>query len=98
MKIKKGQICKICIVKRRGGQEEFDEKKAYASVYSASRVGGLKEKEAERLADKITKQVKKWVDKKKLIDSKQIFTLVVKLLNKENKEVAFLYETHRDVS
>ena len=96
--MKKGQICKICIVKRRGVQEEFDEKKVYASVYSASRVGGLKEKDAEKLADKVTKHVRKWVDKKKLIDSKDIFRQVVSLLNKENKEVAFLYETHRDVS
>ena len=91
MKMEKVAICKICIVKRKGGQEEFDEKKVYASVYSASRVDGLKEKEAERLADKITKQVKKWVDRKKLIDSKQIFKTVVSLLNKETKEVAFLH-------
>ncbi len=96
--MKQRKVCKICIVKRRGGQEEFDEKKVYGSVYSAALVGGLKEKEAEKIADKITKQVNKWVDKKNLIDSKQIFTLVVSLLNKENKEVAFLYETHRDVS
>ena len=96
--MKKGSICKICIVKRKGHQEEFDEKKVYASVYAASRVGSLTEKEAEKLADKITKQVKKWVDKKKLLDSKQIFNLVVNLLNKENKEIAFLYETHRDIS
>jgi len=96
--MKKGKICKICIVKRKGHQEEFDEKKIYASVYSACLVDGLKEKEAERLADKITKQLKKWIDKKKLVDSKDIFNQVTKLLNKENKEVAFLYETHRDVS
>ncbi len=94
----KNKICKICIVKRRGGTEEYDEKKIYASVYSAFMVNGLAERDAEKAADKITKQVTKWVDKKKSIDSKDIFRQVVSLLKKEDKEVAFLYETHRDVS
>ena len=94
----KKEVCRVCIVKRRGGVEEFDEKKVYASAYSAAMAGGLKEKEAEKLADTITKQLKKWLGKKKAVNSKDIFGEGVSLLKKQNKEVAFLYETHRDVS
>ena len=96
--MKNGKICKICIVKRKGHQEEFDEKKVYASDYAACLVGSLKEKEAEKIAEKVTRQVKNWVSKKQIIGSKDIFRLVVSLLKNQNKEVAFLYETHRDVS
>lgn len=95
---KKPKICKICIVKRKGHSEEFDEKKIYASVYAACMAGGLEESGCEKMADKVSKQIKKWVDRKKSIDSKEIFGFVVRLLRKENKEVAFLYETHRDLS
>ena len=94
----KNKICKICIVKRKGQSEEFDEKKVYASVYSAAMANGLGEKQSEKLANKITKLIKKWVDKKKSIDSKDIFKQVVSLLKKEDKDAAFLYETHRDIS
>ncbi len=94
----KNKICKICIVKRKGQSEEFDEKKVYASVYSAARANGLTEKDSEKLAERIAKQIKKWIGNKKSIDSKSIFKQVVTLLKKQNKEAAFLYETHRDVS
>ena len=96
--MEKPKICKICIVKRKGHSEEFDEKKVYGSVYAACMAGDLHEKGCEKMAGKISKQIKKWADKKKSIDSKEIFGLAVRLLKKENKEVAFLYETHRDVS
>lgn len=98
MKKNNKKICKICIVKRKGHSEEFDEKKVYASVYSAARANGLTEKDSEKLADKTAKEIKKWVDRKKSIDSKEIFKTVVRLLKKQNREAAFLYETHRDVS
>ena len=94
----KVKVCRICIVKRKGHTQEFDEKKVYASVYSAAMANGLGEKESEKLAEKITRQIKKWVDKKKSINSKDIFKQVVSLLKKEDKEAAFLYETHRDLS
>lgn len=94
----KNKICRICIVKRKGHSEEYDQKKVYASVYSAFMTNGFSEREAEKKADEITKQVTKWVDKKKSIDSGEIFRVVANLMKKEDKEAAFLYETHRDVS
>ena len=85
-------------MKRRGHTEEYDQKKVYASVYAAFMTNGLSEKDSEKKADNITKEVTKWVDSKKSIDSKDIFRVVVSLMKKEDREAAFLYETHRDLS
>lgn len=52
------------IVKRKGHQEHFDERKAYASIYFASRSAHLGEKEAETLANKVVSELKTYLDKK----------------------------------
>ena len=92
------KTCKMCIVKRAGHTEEFDEKKAYGLVYWAARSSHLSEKEAESIAEKVTKALKKWVDKKKEIDSDKIFEFLCSELRKHNGDVAFMYETHRDIA
>jgi len=86
------------IVKRKGKKEKFDVKKIYGSAYAACLNCHVKEKECERTADKISKSIKKWVGSKKIVSSEQIFKQVVKELKKYNKDAAFMYETHRDIS
>ncbi len=88
----------IHIVKRQGHFELFDEKKVYASVYSACLAGQFPKTRCEAMAEAVTKDVKKWVDDKEEVSSDQIFRQIVKLLKKEDKGVGFLFETHRDIS
>lgn len=86
------------IVKRRGHKEEYDERKVYASSYAACRNAHLPEKEAESIADKVTKDIENWIEDKDEVDSKQIFEEVTKSLAKYNEDASFMYETHLDVS
>lgn len=88
----------MCIVKRAGHTEEFDEKKAYGSVYWAARSSHLSEKDAEAIAEKVAKALKKWTVRKKEMDSNEIFSFICNELKKHNSDVAFMYETHRDIA
>jgi transcriptional regulator NrdR family protein len=85
------------IVKRRGKKEKFDEKKVYASVYSSCMDCDLSAPEAERIAQKMTDEVKKFIKGKKTVNSTQIFGFVIQKLAREHEAVAFMYETHREV-
>ncbi|MBI2076626.1 MAG: hypothetical protein HYT72_05265 [Candidatus Aenigmarchaeota archaeon] len=89
---------KIRIVKRRGHLEEYDQKKVYGSCYGACYATGLTAKECEAIAEAVAKEASRWVKSRQKVTSTEIFRFVVKLLKKHNKEVAFLYETHRDIS
>lgn len=93
-----GAKCKYCIVKRKGHTEEFDERKVYASCYAACLNTQIREEDSEKIAGKVSKEIKTWVRKKKYVDSSEIFKKVVTVLKKHNKDVAFMYETHRDIS
>ena len=92
------KVCIRCIVKRQGHVEEYDSKKVYASCYWAARSSHLSEKDAEKIAEKVMKETTKWVDQKPEIDSKEIFLFIGKALQKHNKDVAFMYLTHKDLS
>ena len=89
-----------CIVKRRGSDvcEGYDERKVYGSTYAACYVVLMNEKECERIADSVAKNVTKHVHKKKEIGSKEIARLVSKELKKRNPHAAFMYETHTDLA
>lgn len=90
-----------CIVKRQGHLEEFDEKKLYASAYSACLNAHLSEKESEKIAEKVLDSVKKEVaklKKRECISSSHLSILVCRELEKYSKDSAFLYETHLDLS
>lgn len=90
--------CKVCIVKRVGHNEEFDERKVYASCYASCLNAHIEKHKAEKICEKVAASVQKWVGKKKKISSKQIFKHVIATLKKHSKDAAFMYETHRDVS
>ncbi len=86
------------IVKRRGHKQEFDEKKIYGSVYAACMGCSLSEKECEKVSESVTKDVKTLLKGKKEINSTEIFGFIIQKLAKLNEAVAFMYETHRDIS
>lgn len=86
------------IVKRKGHQEEYDEKKVYASSYSACLNSHLPKEKTEKIAGRVTKEIDKWIENKTEVDSGQIFKEVTKSLEKIDPEVAFMYKTHRDLS
>ena len=86
------------IVKRHGSKEEYDEKKVYASSYAAAMNVHLGEKESEDLAEKVTSDLNSWIEGKGEVESKEIFQEVFNALGKHNKDAAFMYQTHLDVS
>lgn len=86
------------VIKRKGHKEKFDEKKLFASIYSAARISGLQEQKAEKVASKVLKQVIKSFKGKTPLTSDFISKQTIKSLKKINKEIAFMYETHRDIS
>jgi len=87
-----------CIVKRRGHKEEYDERKVYASVYAACLSAHVHHQNAEKIAAVVCSPITKWVKKKGRVNCDEIFKRVIIGLAKKNKEAAFMYETHRDIS
>ena len=94
----KSKMPAICIVKRKGHCEAYDERKIYGSCYYACRSCHLSEKESEAICNKICKSINNWLKNKKEVSSNYIFTLITKELKKYNEDAAFMYETHRDIS
>ncbi|MDP6647884.1 MAG: ATP cone domain-containing protein [Candidatus Woesearchaeota archaeon] len=90
----KKEIYKYGIVKRKGHTEEFDEKKAYGSVYAACASAHYSEEECESTANSITKKIKKFAQSKKKIDSSEIRKRIESELKKKDEELAFFYEQH----
>jgi len=97
-KIIEGEKCKYCVVKRKGHSIEFDGKKIYASCYAACLSTQIEHIEAEKICEKVTNEIKTWARKKKVVDSSDIFRKVISTMKKHNKDAAFMYETHRDIS
>jgi len=88
----------IHIVKRRGHKEKFDERKAYASVYSACLASHHTDRTAEKVAATVCKNLRGWIKKKKMVSSHQIHVHITKSLKKHDKNASFMYETHMDIS
>ena len=88
----------VHIVKRRGYKEAFDERKLYASVYAACLTSRILHEEAESIANLVTREVIKEIVKESELTSDKIFKEAGKELEHLNKEAAFMYKTHRDIS
>lgn len=88
----------VHIVKREGHKQEFDERKVYASVYSACLATNTDHIEAEKIANLISREIKHWILKKEIVTSNEIFKKVGEELQALNKDAAFMYKTHRDIS
>jgi transcriptional regulator NrdR family protein len=91
-------MAKKCIVKRRGHEETFSERKLYKTIYSACVIAHIKKKDCTVIAKKALKDVKKAIGKKEAISSNQIFAMTIKALAKYDKDASFMYKTHRDLS
>ncbi len=91
-----------CVVKRKGRREEYDERKIYGSVYAACISVNANEKKCEIMAAAIAKKITAWIKqgaKKGIcVDTRQISARVAAELKKHDKDAAFMYETHRDIS
>lgn len=94
------KICKTknCIVKRHGHVESFDERKVYASCYAACVSCHLPKQKAEAISSKVSMEIKSWIKTKRAVTSSEIFRQVTRSLKKYNKDAAFMYSTHRDIS
>lgn len=86
------------IVKSRGHKESFDERKLYASVYAACLVVHVLHEEAESIANLVTREVKKEIENEEEVTSGEIFRKAGEELEHLNKEAAFMYKTHLDIS
>ena len=87
------------IIKRKGQGQAYDERKVYASVYYASLNAHLGKLDAEKIAEKVSRDISAWVASgKDEISSEKIFQKATELLKPQNKDAAFMYETHRDLS
>ncbi|MBI2656821.1 hypothetical protein HYX03_03720 [Candidatus Woesearchaeota archaeon] len=96
--MKKKHKTELRIVKRKGHTELYDEKKVYDSCYFACRNAHLSGKEAEEISNKVCVSITKWIKKRKVVSSNDIFNALIQELKKHNEDAAFLYETHRDIS
>tara|TARA_Y100000310_G_scaffold216585_1_gene217607 strand:+ start:1836 stop:2105 length:270 start_codon:yes stop_codon:yes gene_type:complete len=86
------------IVKRRGHEELFDERKVYASCYSACLSSHIKRVDAEKICEKVTKEIKSWIKDKKKVTSPGISRQIVVAMRKYSKDASFMYESHKDIS
>ena len=95
---KTGKKAELHIVKRKGHKEMYDERKVYGSCYFACRNAHLSEQESEKISGNVAKMITKWIMKRKMVTSDEIFKNTIYQLNKHNEDAAFMYETHRDIS
>ena len=86
------------IVKRAGHAELYEEGKVYGSCFFACRNAHLSEKDSGEICKKASAAITKWMNKKKVVSSGEIFKELIQELKKHNEDAAFLYETHRDIS
>ncbi len=86
------------VVKRRGHTEEYNDKKVYASVYSAALNCEYGEIKAEKIAKTITKEITSWIKNKKQVASNDIRLQITSYLKKIDEDVALMYRHHLDLS
>ncbi len=89
---------KPLVVKRRGHNEPFDERKVYGSIYASCASCDIKERECEKLAEQVVSELKKTISGRNEINSTEIFGLVISILAKYHEDAAFMYQAHRDIS
>ncbi len=86
------------IVKRAGHTEAYDEKKLYAAVFSACIALREPAASAELIADKVSGEVNKWIEKKHEVTANDIRNQASKHLHNYNPDAAYLFKHHRVIS
>ena len=86
---------KTVIIKRKGHTEHFDERKLYASVYSAALNCHYSDRDSEAIAKNLTAKIKKIIKGKTKLTSDELKHITIK--NLEDKHVALMYKHHLDL-
>ena len=84
------------VVKRRGHQEHYDERKVYASCYAAALNCHYDEKKSEKIAKGIAKKITSWIKNKPVVTSDEIRDKIIDSLKDE--DVKLMYKHHLDLS
>ncbi|MEK6967379.1 MAG: ATP cone domain-containing protein [Nanoarchaeota archaeon] len=87
---------KKTVIKRKGSEEEYEEKKIYASCYAAALDAHYSEKEAEKLALEVTDKINAWIKSKKQVTSSEIRHQMI--ITIPDSAVALLYKHHLDAN
>lgn len=86
------------LVKRQGHQEEYDERKVYASVYASALNAHLDDLDAENLAEQVSKFVSDWIKQREFCRSDDIREHIIGSLESlGKKEVATMYKHHLEI-
>lgn len=88
---------KAIIIKRKGHTEEFDIKKSYASIYASALNAHYNDEKAEKLAEKISNNLKKWITKHSHINTIQIRNKIINELHDLDIDVEVMYKHHHDI-
>lgn len=87
----------IQIVKRKGHEERFDERKLYASIFAACMTIRMTDEEAETISTMVTDDIKKIISTKKEVTAHMLHSEAAKSLKKYHPEAAYMYDTHKDI-
>jgi transcriptional regulator NrdR family protein len=85
------------IVKRSGHTEPYDERKLYASVFSACQSVREPAGSAELIAERVVKDVNSWLTKKHEVTANDIRRQAAKHLKVYNPDASYMYLHHRVV-
>ncbi len=85
---------RIIILKRKWRKENFDERKVYASIYSACMSAYFNELKCEKIATKLTKILKVWLKNKKIVSSNSIRKNIMTELGKIDNTLKFHYDKY----
>lgn len=88
----------MIVIKKEGNKQKFSEKKVFDSVKKACLIAQLDNKACREIPSQVTKLVKAKIKGSKTIKSDLLFKYCIELLKKIDDDVAFIYETHRDLS
>lgn len=83
------------IVKRAGHAEKYDNRKLYASVYSACLSVREPAGSAELIAERVVKDVDHWISHKHEVTSNDIRRQASKHLHAYHEDAAYIYHHHR---
>lgn len=88
------------VLKRHGEKERFDERKLYASIYYPAREERYTEEDAEELAADVTEAIKDWMadHADNVLTAEEVRDKTIELLEERDEDVAFMYQTHLDLS
>ncbi len=85
------------IVKRAGHNELYEDRKLYASIFSACQSVREPSGSAELIADKVSKDMALWIEKKYEVTSNDIRHTAAAHLKAYHPDAAYMYLHHRVV-